>query len=245
MSELDSAAIDALLPQTQCTQCGYAGCLPYAAAIASGEARINQCPPGGDAGIRALAALTGRPYVPLDPAHGVEKPRLLAVIDESACIGCTICIQKCPVDAIAGAAKLMHTVIAAECTGCELCVAPCPVDCIGLVPAPVTHPALTAPIAAASLARRRHRARLARLERLAAARHVAHGGGPAASGAHGAAIAAEVGARSTRSNPGVVETPAVGSTEHKQRAIRQAQARARARRDASDSGGCGSSGSTR
>jgi electron transport complex protein RnfB len=242
MPELDPAAIDALLPQTQCTQCGYAGCLPYAAAIASGEARINQCPPGGDAGIRALAALTGLPYAPLDPAHGVEKPRLLAVIDESACIGCTICIQKCPVDAIAGAAKLMHTVIAAECTGCELCVAPCPVDCIGLVPAPMTHPALAAPLAAASLARRRHRARL---ERLATARHRARGSGRVESGACGAAIAAEVGAPSARSNPGDVETPAVGSPEHKQLAIRLAQARARARRGSSDSSGSGSTGSTR
>ena len=128
--------IDALLPQTQCRQCQYEGCKPYAQAIAAGDADINQCPPGGDAGIRALAALTGRPYQPLNPAHGIEKPRAVARIDEDVCIGCTLCIQACPVDAIAGAAKLMHTVIAAECTGCELCIAPCPVDCISMHTAP-------------------------------------------------------------------------------------------------------------
>jgi electron transport complex protein RnfB len=111
--------------------------------------------------------LTGLPYAPLNPANGEHKPRVLAVIDEAACIGCTICIQKCPVDAIAGAAKLMHTVIAGECTGCELCVAPCPVDCIALVPMPAWHPALATGQAAADNARRRHRARLARLQRLA------------------------------------------------------------------------------
>jgi electron transport complex protein RnfB len=125
--------IDALLPQTQCAQCGFPGCKPYATAIAKGEADINRCPPGGEAGIKALAALLGREAVPLDPERGVEKPKLLAVIDESVCIGCTKCIQACPVDAIVGAPKLMHTVISAECTGCELCVAPCPVDCIDMV----------------------------------------------------------------------------------------------------------------
>ncbi|HSD37728.1 MAG TPA: electron transport complex subunit RsxB [Rhodocyclaceae bacterium] len=122
--------IDAVLPQTQCTKCGYTGCKPYANAIASGEADINQCPPGGDAGIHKLARLLDRPYKPLNPANGIEKPLALAVIDETTCIGCTLCIKACPVDAILGAAKQMHTIIAAECTGCELCVAPCPVDCI-------------------------------------------------------------------------------------------------------------------
>ncbi|MEP6702547.1 MAG: RnfABCDGE type electron transport complex subunit B [Betaproteobacteria bacterium] len=164
---IEPAALDALLPQTQCTQCGFAGCLPYAEAIVAGRAGINQCAPGGDDGIRRLSALTGLPYVPLNPAHGSHRPRVLAVIDEAACIGCTICIQKCPVDAIAGAAKLMHTVLAFECTGCELCVAPCPVDCIALIPVPATHPAVTSPALAADVARRRHRARLARLQRLA------------------------------------------------------------------------------
>jgi electron transport complex protein RnfB len=129
--------IDALLPQTQCTRCGYPSCMDYANAIAGGEAAINQCPPGGAAGIAALAQLLGREPLPLNPANGVEKPREIALIDEEACIGCTKCIRACPVDAIVGASKLMHTVIADECTGCELCIAPCPVDCIAMVPATV------------------------------------------------------------------------------------------------------------
>jgi len=127
--------IDALLPQTQCTKCGYPSCKRYAAAIATGEADINQCPPGGEAGIRALAALLGRDAKPLNPANGVEQPRRVAVIDEARCIGCTLCIQACPVDAIVGAAKLMHTVVTELCSGCDLCVPPCPVDCIEMVPA--------------------------------------------------------------------------------------------------------------
>jgi len=125
--------IDALLPQTQCGQCSYAGCRPYAEAIAAGEADINQCPPGGEAGIRALADLLGREPKPLNPENGEEKPRRVAFIDEQACIGCTLCIQACPVDAILGAAKQMHTVIESECTGCALCLPPCPVDCIAMV----------------------------------------------------------------------------------------------------------------
>ncbi|RUQ31860.1 MAG: electron transport complex subunit RsxB [Candidatus Competibacteraceae bacterium] len=126
--------IDAVLPQTQCGQCGYAGCRPYAEAIAAGEADINRCPPGGQNGIAALAELLGRDPKPLDPESGIEKPKMAAVIDEQSCIGCTLCIQACPVDAIVGAAKHMHTVIARECTGCELCLAPCPVDCIHMIP---------------------------------------------------------------------------------------------------------------
>lgn len=129
--------IDALLPQTQCEQCGYHGCRPYAAAIASGEAKINQCPPGGAAGIARLAALLDVPALPLDPEHGIEKPRTLARIVEADCIGCTKCIQACPVDAIVGASKLMHTVMIDDCTGCELCVPACPVDCIVLEPMPL------------------------------------------------------------------------------------------------------------
>lgn len=125
--------IDRLLPQTQCGQCGYPGCRPYAEAIASGVADINQCPPGGEAGIRALANLLGREPMKLNAANGVEKPKALALIDEAICIGCTKCIQACPVDAIVGASKLMHTVIAELCTGCELCLPPCPVDCIEMV----------------------------------------------------------------------------------------------------------------
>lgn len=127
-------AIDAVLPQTQCTRCGYPDCRRYAEAIAAGEAPINQCPPGGAEGIRRLAAVTGRPVIPLNPAHGTEGPRAVAVIDEAWCIGCTLCIKACPVDCIAGASKRMHTVIEDDCTGCELCVPACPVDCIAMVP---------------------------------------------------------------------------------------------------------------
>jgi Na+-translocating ferredoxin:NAD+ oxidoreductase subunit B len=126
--------INAILPQTQCGQCGYKGCKPYAEAIAAGQADINQCPPGGDEGILGLAALLGLQTKPLNPEFGVHKPIQLAFIIEEDCIGCVKCIAACPVDAILGAAKLMHTVIAAECTGCELCVAPCPVDCIVMKP---------------------------------------------------------------------------------------------------------------
>jgi electron transport complex protein RnfB len=128
-------SIDAILPQTQCTKCGYPSCRRYAEAVAAGEAEINQCPPGGEAGVHELAALLGRESKPLNPANGVEAPRRVAVIDEARCIGCTLCIQACPVDAIVGAAKLMHTVVTELCSGCDLCVVPCPVDCIDMVPA--------------------------------------------------------------------------------------------------------------
>jgi electron transport complex protein RnfB len=126
--------IDALLPQTQCTRCGYAGCRPYADAVAAGRAPINQCPPGGTATIGALAALLERPVLPLNPDFGLEGPPLVAQIDEDACIGCAKCLPPCPVDAIVGAHRYMHTVVLQLCTGCELCVAPCPVDCITMVP---------------------------------------------------------------------------------------------------------------
>jgi Na+-translocating ferredoxin:NAD+ oxidoreductase subunit B len=126
--------IDALLPQTQCTRCGYNGCKPYAEAIASGEAQINQCPPGGSATIDALASLLDRARLPLNPANGIEAPPTVAVIDEERCIGCAKCLPPCPVDAIVGARKFMHTVVESLCTGCELCIAPCPVDCIVMVP---------------------------------------------------------------------------------------------------------------
>ena len=131
--------IDALLPQTQCGQCTYPGCRPYATAIASGEADINQCPPGGETTIIALADLLGRDAKPLNPENGIEEDiKTVVVIDEEICIGCTLCIQACPVDAILGAAKQMHTVIAEECTGCDLCIPPCPVDCIDIVPVDTT-----------------------------------------------------------------------------------------------------------
>lgn len=152
--------IDAALPQTQCERCGFPGCLPYAQAIARGEAAINRCPPGGEAGVRALARITGKPVLPLDPDCGAELPPRVAVIDEAACIGCTKCIQACPVDAVVGAAKLMHTVLADRCTGCELCVPPCPVDCITLLEVPAL------PLQAQPDASRRHfHARAARLDR--------------------------------------------------------------------------------
>nr|WP_255494889.1 RnfABCDGE type electron transport complex subunit B [Luteibacter sp. Sphag1AF] len=127
-----------MLPQTQCEQCGFHGCRPYADAMARDEAGINLCPPGGAQGIAALAHLLGKPVIPLDPAHGVEKPRTLARVVEAECIGCTKCIQVCPVDAIVGSAKLMHTVVSDLCTGCELCVPACPVDCITLDPMPLS-----------------------------------------------------------------------------------------------------------
>ena len=149
--------IDALLPQTQCTKCGYDGCRPYAEAIALGEAGIDQCPPGGDAGVAGLALLLGRAPTPLNPQFGEYRAPQVAIIDEETCIGCTKCIQACPVDAIAGASKLMHTVIASWCTGCELCIPPCPVDCIALAP--------VAALPAADLSRSRHDARALRLAR--------------------------------------------------------------------------------
>lgn len=141
---LDAAKINLLLPQTQCTRCGYPDCTSYAQAIAKGEAGINQCPPGGEEGIARLAAATGLPAAPLSPEHGTEGPRFLAVIDENWCIGCTLCIKACPVDCIIGAPKHMHTVVEDQCTGCELCIPVCPVDCISLVPADTTTPPPTA-----------------------------------------------------------------------------------------------------
>jgi electron transport complex protein RnfB len=149
--------IDALLPQTQCTQCGYAGCRPYAEAVAKGEADIDQCPPGGDEGVARLAALLQRAAKPLDPAHGAYRPPQVARIDEALCIGCVKCIDACPVDAIVGASKQMHTVIAAWCTGCELCIPPCPVDCIQLEP--------VAKLPDPGLSRDRHAFRAVRLAR--------------------------------------------------------------------------------
>jgi len=133
--------IDALLPQTQCTRCGYAGCAPYAQAIERDEADINQCPPGGGATIEQLARLLHREPKPLNPANGVEAPLRVAVIDAERCIGCAKCLPPCPVDAILGAQKFLHVVIAERCTGCELCIAPCPVDCIQMQPAPREQPA--------------------------------------------------------------------------------------------------------
>ncbi|MEN9945919.1 MAG: hypothetical protein RLZZ293_305 [Pseudomonadota bacterium] len=128
--------INALLPQTQCTRCSYPSCLQYAQAIAENKAEINQCPPGGDEGIKQLAHLLNKPITPLNPLYGEIKPRQLALIDEDVCIGCTLCIKACPVDAIIGANKMMHTVISQECTGCDLCIPVCPVDCISMIDDP-------------------------------------------------------------------------------------------------------------
>jgi len=158
--------IEDLLPQTQCTKCGYPTCRPYAEAVANGTAGYNQCPPGGAEGIARLARLLGKPVIPLNPVNGIERPRPVAVIDESLCIGCTLCIQACPVDAIVGAAKQMHTVLPELCTGCDLCVAPCPVDCIamvGVTPGKTGWDAWSQ--AQADAARARHRFRVFRLRR--------------------------------------------------------------------------------
>ncbi|KQQ47143.1 ferredoxin [Duganella sp. Leaf126] len=169
MSEQSTASladrIEDVLPQTQCTKCGYDGCRPYAEAIAAGAAGINQCPPGGAEGIVRLSAVTGRPVIPLNPVNGIERPRALAYIDEALCIGCTLCIQACPVDAIVGAAKLMHTVVPALCTGCDLCVHPCPVDCIIMYPVTETTGWAAWSQPEADAARERHDWRTVRLQR--------------------------------------------------------------------------------
>jgi electron transport complex protein RnfB len=166
--------IDAWLPQTQCTQCGYPRCRAYAEAVANGKADINQCPPGDEVTIRALAELLHVAPKPLDPSFGAHRPRARAVIDETLCIGCRKCIDACPVDAILGAHKLMHTVIAPECTGCELCLPPCPVDCITMQPvgsAPASEPWLEYAHAETNRWRARTENRLRRLARRKRTRH--------------------------------------------------------------------------
>ena len=164
MPENLAAQIDALLPQTQCRKCGYSGCMPYAEAISQGLADINRCPPGGEQGIARLAALLNVELKPLDPACGIERPQLLAVIKEADCIGCAKCIPPCPVDAIIGAAKQMHTVLNQLCTGCELCIEPCPVNCISMEIS--TRPLWNQ--IDADQARRRYQSRNRRLARLEA-----------------------------------------------------------------------------
>ena len=190
--------IDALLPQTQCTRCGYPDCRSYADAVACGEAPLNQCPPGGAEGIRQLAALLGRPALPLNPEFGDEGPRRVVYIEEATCIGCTLCIQACPVDAIVGAPKRMHAVIEADCTGCELCLPVCPMDCIALEDASAGATGWAAwSTAQADAARARHAARQARLARDAreederlAAKHLPRPEHPVADDPKRAAVAA-------------------------------------------------------
>jgi electron transport complex protein RnfB len=158
--------INNALPQTQCTRCGYPDCQRYAQAIAQGEADINQCPPGGTEGVERLAALTGKPALPLNPDNGLEGPRTIAIIDEAWCIGCTLCIAVCPTDAIVGANKRMHTVVEPYCTGCELCIPACPVDCISLEPIDINLSGWASwPQELANLARQRYEARLTRITR--------------------------------------------------------------------------------
>jgi len=201
-------AIDRVLPQTQCTRCGYPDCRAYACALAGGTAPINRCPPGGEAGIRRLAAITGQPYSPLDATCGVEHPRRVAVVDEARCIGCTLCIQACPVDAIIGAPRAMHVVISELCTGCELCVAPCPVDCIAMVEA--TGAEVSWDERRADRARERYEFRRARLVRDAAER------------------AARLASRAPKSD----RLTATSAPEAKRAAIQAAFERARAKRAA-------------
>jgi electron transport complex protein RnfB len=209
-----SQRINALLPQTQCTKCGYQGCEPYAQAIASEGAEINRCPPGGHEGIIALANLLKRPVVALNTDCGAHQPLQVAVIDEQFCIGCTLCIQACPVDAIIGASKLMHTVLPEHCTGCDLCVAPCPVDCIAMVP---VKPTRTWTTQDATRARAQFEARARRL----AQRPESLRQPPA------------LGESDARVSPALTTTQdgASGHTD-KQEIIAQALARARARRAA-------------
>ena len=236
--------IDAALPQTQCTRCGYPDCRAYAQAVASGQAAINRCPPGGEAGIARLAALTGRPALPLDAACGAEAPRLLAVIIEADCIGCTLCIKACPVDCILGAPKRMHTVIDDQCTGCELCVPACPVDCIAMVP---IHALINAPITAphtgwatwtaeqAGAARQRYLERQARALRLAretderlAANATTTATATTATATAAAAKLADLPAHSQHTDPAV--------QARKRAVVEAALARARARQAERDAG---------
>ncbi|MGO1767606.1 MAG: electron transport complex subunit RsxB [Advenella sp.] len=222
--------IDAVLPQTQCTQCGYDGCRPYAQALAEGTTPINRCPPGGDAGVAKLAAVLDTPILPLDPSCGQPGPLLLAVIDEAHCIGCTLCIQACPVDAIMGANKFMHTVIPDLCSGCDLCVAPCPVDCITMVQAKREWTQNDA-----DAARTRHEQRAQRLQREAiekeermrhASAQAALGGEPARSGASHCAPVADT----TANEASGAGSGPPSAEEAKKAAIALALQRARARR---------------
>lgn len=221
--------IEDLLPQTQCTKCGYAGCRPYAEALAQGEAGHNQCPPGGAEGVARLAALLGKRVIPLNPENGEERARPLAVIDETLCIGCTLCMQACPVDAIVGAPKLMHTVVEQLCTGCDLCVAPCPVDCIDMIPVTGERTGWDAwSQAQADAARARHDRRAARLER---ERQAAQ--------ARAAARRAEASALAAAAIPVATTAPADDEAAKKRAVIQAALERARQRKEALAAQGLG------
>jgi electron transport complex protein RnfB len=223
--------IEDLLPQTQCTKCGYPACRPYAEAVARGEANYNQCPPGGAEGIARLAALLGKPVLALNPDNGVERPRPLAVIDEQVCIGCTLCMQACPVDAIVGAPKQMHTVIAELCTGCDLCVPPCPVDCIALPPVTGEATGWSAwSQTQADAARERHDRREARLTREREAAEARAAARRAVSSTPAQVVEAGAGALSATSTPSAPSAPQ--DAEAKKRAIIQAALeRARQKKD--------------
>jgi electron transport complex protein RnfB len=219
VSAIDRLAreLDAALPQTQCTRCGYPDCAAYARAMAEGTAGIDQCPPGGQEGVARLARITGRPVLPLNPVHGTESARLLAVIDEAWCIGCTLCLNACPVDCIVGGPKLMHTVIDDRCTGCELCISACPVDCISLRPITGQRTGWNAWSEAQAIeARERyafHRTRLARDEAERQQRLSAGG------------LASPAG-----SNASTTETPSAESPSLRSSVIEAAMARSRAAR---------------
>ena len=232
-----ASRIDALLPQTQCTRCGFPTCRDYAGAIARGESEINHCPPGGEDGVVALAMLLGRAPLALDPANGAEAPPQVALIDESACIGCTKCIQACPVDAIVGASKRMHTIIAAECTGCELCLPPCPVDCIALVETEAAPLSRERVLQRAAHARERFDAREMRLKRIRDARRVSRADAADASGHERISTEGRRRPDETADVPSPVPLPQAGEGKGAKapitrNAVLEAIARGKARRDA-------------
>ncbi|RQR37901.1 electron transport complex subunit RsxB [Burkholderia sp. Bp9142] len=232
--------IEDLLPQTQCTKCGYNGCRPYADAIAASNANYNQCPPGGAEGIARLANLLGKPVIPLNPVNGTEHPRAVAFIDESLCIGCTLCMQACPVDAIAGAPKQMHTIIESLCTGCDLCVPPCPVDCIAMVPVTGERTGWDAwSQEQADAARERHDRRLARQRREREAAEARAAARRAASASAGAAKAAPA-AGEPGTQPGTPGAAPADDADAKKRAIiAAALERARKKKDELSEQGAG------